>query len=148
MICNKRARKICCKDETQTISTTGSSSPTYLPNAEKLECGFSANAEFIVGTQAVLQTLSTLLNLVIKVGKTQSLESSPGWCCSGGRGAMTESGGIAGEPSSINGLSSLLHIVVKLIRSVVLLIFFIYLFRFDNISTNGCEDFQMSQKII
>merc|ERR1719232_1217802 len=57
-----------------------------------------------------------MLNSLL-VDKTQSLESSPGWCCSGGRGAMTGSGGIAGAPSSINGLSSLLPIAVKLIRS-------------------------------
>ena len=52
----------------------------------------------------------------IKVEKTQSLASSPGWCCSGGRGQVTGSGGIVEEASSISGLWSLLLIVVKLIR--------------------------------
>ena len=50
-ICNKSARKVCCKDEIPAVPKTGSLSPLYLPNADKLECGFSANAEFIVGMQ-------------------------------------------------------------------------------------------------
>ena len=64
LICNKSARKVCCKDETlskadtvsQLLQTKSASvieidraSQLYLPNATRLECGFSSNAEFIVG---------------------------------------------------------------------------------------------------
>jgi len=49
LICNQSERKVCCKKETSTYSSTDPSSPLYLPSAKKAECGFSGNAEFIVG---------------------------------------------------------------------------------------------------
>lgn len=49
LICNQSERKVCCKDETSVPSSSDPSSPIYLPKAKKAECGFSGNAEFIVG---------------------------------------------------------------------------------------------------
>ena len=71
LICNKSARKVCCKDETpsqadtvsQLLQTKSSSvidraSQLYLPNATRLECGFSSNAEFIVGKAGLSRFVS------------------------------------------------------------------------------------------
>ena len=68
LICNKSARKVCCKDETPSKADTASQ--LYLPNATKLECGFSSNAEFIVG-KAGLSLCHFFQSVhLIKVGKT------------------------------------------------------------------------------
>ena len=53
LICNQSERKVCCKKETSTYSSTDPSSPLYLPNAKKAECGFSGDAEFIVGMHSI-----------------------------------------------------------------------------------------------
>ena len=65
-ICNKKEKKVCCKIEpptneqtnkieqptnenTNSISPNDSSSPSYLPDPLKGECGISGTAEFVLG---------------------------------------------------------------------------------------------------
>ena len=67
-ICNKKEKKVCCRSEQPTnkptnspsIGPNNSSSPSYLPDPLKGECGISGTAEFVLGlTGTVLKKLNS-----------------------------------------------------------------------------------------